>query len=76
MIKVVLDTNILISATFWKGNPYKVFNLVLERKIQGNITLEILEEYSKVLKRDFQLGEEEIQKRTERILESFTTVHQ
>ena len=50
-MKVVLDTNIFISAFFWGGNPRRV----LERSIEGIDELftsrEILEELCTVLKR-------------------------
>ena len=28
MIKIVLDTNTIISALFWEGNPRRILNLV------------------------------------------------
>ncbi len=31
-MKVVLDTNILISAVFWRGNPYKALLAGLNKK--------------------------------------------
>ncbi len=40
-LKVVLDTNVIISAIGYGGKPGKVFLLALEEKIQG-ITSEIL----------------------------------
>mgnify|MGYP001586215074 CR=1 FL=1 len=33
MKRVVLDTNVTISAFFWKGHPRTVYNLIRERKI-------------------------------------------
>jgi putative PIN family toxin of toxin-antitoxin system len=59
-MRVTLDTNFLISATQW---DYSVSNKLLIGLI-GNAELfttnEILEEFSKVLKRDFKYNPEEI----------------
>ncbi|MFH1663997.1 MAG: putative toxin-antitoxin system toxin component, PIN family [archaeon] len=63
MKKVVVDTNILVSASFWKGNPFMVMRLAFEGKIEVFTSIEILSEYSKVLIRDFKLNETEIQER-------------
>ena len=49
-IKVVLDTNILISAFLWRKNLHKIFDLVKEEKIQICATKELLEEFYYVLK--------------------------
>ncbi len=51
MLKLVLDTNTLISAFFWDGNEYKLFKKIEERKAVIFITYEILEEVEKVLRR-------------------------
>ena len=53
MVKVVVDTNILISATLFGGNPEKILNLVEEGKIKILISEEILEEFRKVLQKKF-----------------------
>ncbi len=61
MLKVVLDTNIIVSALNFAGNPAKVFDLALEGEI-GNITSEpIITEVRKILVRKFswQPGEAE-----------------
>ncbi|MBU2476300.1 putative toxin-antitoxin system toxin component, PIN family [Candidatus Micrarchaeota archaeon] len=63
MKKAVVDTNILVSASFWKGNPFRVMRLAFEGKIEVFTSTEILLEYSKVLKRDFKLNETEVQER-------------
>ena len=36
MAKVVVDTNVLISATLFGGNPQKVLNTADEKRIEGN----------------------------------------
>src|SRR3989338_6840836 len=49
MIKVTLDTNILISGTFWEGEAYKIIQLIEQKKIQCYLSKEILAEYNKVM---------------------------
>jgi putative PIN family toxin of toxin-antitoxin system len=53
MTKVVLDTNIFISATFWKGKPYRIVRKAASREIRNYTSLDILAEFNRVLKRDF-----------------------
>jgi len=51
-MKIVLDTNILISGTFWTGKPYKI----LEKAEKENITLcsspELIAEYYEKISSD------------------------
>ncbi len=47
--KVVLDTNIFISAFGWKGKPRKILKLVEEGKIQSFTSPDIIEEIKKVV---------------------------
>lgn len=52
MIKVVIDTNIIISATLSPtGNPAKIIDMVFEDKLQIFYSLKILSEYKEVLAR-------------------------
>lgn len=62
-MKVVPDTNVLISALFWRGNPYRILRLAIEGKIKLVISEEIIEEVREVLMREekFELTEEEIE---------------
>ena len=48
-IRIVADTNVLISASFWFGDPDKIINLVNEGEIVLVISSQIIDEYSKVL---------------------------
>ncbi len=57
---VVLDTNIFISAVFWKGKPYKIVNKAVNQEIIVFISEEIIKEVRKVLARDFALEKQEI----------------
>lgn len=47
--KVVIDTNTLISALGWKGNPHKVLQKVTNGEIELIISFEQFDELSKVL---------------------------
>ena len=61
MIRVLPDTNIIISSVFWIGNPYEV----IRRGILGGyklvISAEILDEVVDKLRNKFQFPEESIQ---------------
>ncbi len=50
MIKVVIDTNIMFSASFG-GNPGKVIDLWKERELVVCVSQEVLSEYIRVLKK-------------------------
>lgn len=68
MLKAVLDTNVFISSIFWKGNPYKLIEKALDKKMQVFVTTESLEELEKVLRRDFKEPEDIIQRQLDFIL--------
>ncbi|MEA1965270.1 MAG: putative toxin-antitoxin system toxin component, PIN family [Candidatus Aerophobetes bacterium] len=53
MIRVVLDTNVLVSATLFGGKPEKIMDLVEEGKIELIISKEITGELKGVLQRKF-----------------------
>lgn len=47
-MKIVLDTNVLVSGIFFSGPPYKILKAWHERKIQLVLSVEILDEYRRV----------------------------
>ena len=47
--KIVLDTNVLVSALGWNGKPKKVFNKILNKEFDLIISKEQLDELKKVL---------------------------
>ncbi len=49
MIKVIVDTNIFVSGTLWKGAPHKVLDLWFEGKFKLVVSVEIVNEYEAVL---------------------------
>jgi hypothetical protein len=51
-MKVVLDTNIMISGTFWNGDSNKIFKMITAGEVDYVVSQEILNEYYKVLCRD------------------------
>ena len=61
MIRLVLDTNIIISSVFWRGNPYEVIRRGILGEYQLIISAEILGEVIDKLRNKFQFPEESIQ---------------
>jgi len=53
MLKVALDTNVLVSATLFGGNPEKILDLAEEGKIKILISEKILEEFREVIQEKF-----------------------
>jgi putative PIN family toxin of toxin-antitoxin system len=53
MIKAVLDTNVIISAIFWRGNEYSLLAAGREGRIALVVSPEILDEVSSVLSKKF-----------------------
>ncbi len=68
-VRVIIDTNIYISAIFWGGNPRKVVDLGRENKIYILTSTDIQEEIAEILKRKFKLGEDDARQ----ILSDFST---
>jgi uncharacterized protein len=50
-VRIVLDTNVLISGIFWSGTPSKILEYWVSNKYQVLTTQPILEEYNNVLNR-------------------------
>ena len=46
-MKIVVDTNVLISGIFWKGPPFEVLNLWKRKQIVLLVSPEIIDEYYK-----------------------------
>ena len=61
MIRVLPDTNILISSVFWRGNPYEVVRKGILGEYQLVISAEILDEVVDKLRNKFKFPEENIQ---------------
>ena len=75
-MQVVFDTNVLLSATLWQGSvAQKLLAKLVATDAKFFTSSQILSEYQKVLKRDFNTSDEEIASRTTLIL-SFTKLVQ
>jgi len=61
MIKVVLDTNVIISSVFWTGAPYAVVEKGLLGKYELITSPDILDEIVNKLRNKFKFPEENIQ---------------
>lgn len=48
-MKIVVDTNVLISGVFFGGYPRKVIEAVIDNKIKACATVEIVEEYNEIV---------------------------
>ena len=51
-MKIVLDTNVLVSGTFWEGDSAKILNLIDTKEIGLILSEELIEEYNEVINRD------------------------
>lgn len=67
-MRLVLDTNILISALFWDGNERKLLRLCRKKKHQLIVSPQTLDELSRVLLDKFNLPTEKITEYREEIL--------
>jgi len=67
LLRVVLDSNVYISALLFAGIPYKILNLAIKGKIKLIISREIIEETVKVLRNKFYWPEHNIDKFIRRI---------
>ncbi len=60
-MRVVIDTNVLISALFWGGRPRQVVDLAVTGEIQAITSPELLAEFEEVLTEDFLLPREKVE---------------
>ncbi len=68
-MKITVDTNFLISSTQW-GNSVsrRLLDIMIEKDIEIYITDFVIEEFSRVLKRDFKYDEEDVERFIEIVL--------
>src|SRR3989344_2981588 len=74
-VKVVLDTNIFVSALVFVGKPEKVYRLVLKRKIITYISLPIITEIIEVLTKKFNFNQIKLQQIERKIKKFFIVVN-
>ncbi len=48
-MRITLDTNVLVSATFWDGEAYDILRLIEQKKVSCYLSEPILQEYSRVI---------------------------
>lgn len=73
---VTFDTNILLSATLWDESvAQKLLFCLIRQEIKIYTSLEILDEYREILKRDFDFSDEEINGIMAKIFSFVTLVH-
>lgn len=48
-MKIILDTNVVVSGIFWSGPPYEILSAWKENEFQVIITKEIYKEYLRVI---------------------------
>jgi putative PIN family toxin of toxin-antitoxin system len=61
MIRVVPDTNVIISSIFWKGKPYEVIRKGILEEYHLITSAEILDELAAKLRNKFHFPEEHLQ---------------
>lgn len=70
MLRIVADTNIYISALFWRGKPNKLIHMCYEGKAKLVVSRKIIEELERILLTDekFKMAREDVALNTEIIL--------
>jgi len=68
MVKVVFDTNVLVSSIFWKGKPYQVVRKAAKAEFRNFVSNEMLAELEEVLHRDFEIDSAGIARITSTLL--------
>ncbi|MDI6721173.1 MAG: putative toxin-antitoxin system toxin component, PIN family [Candidatus Aenigmarchaeota archaeon] len=71
MTRVVPDTNIIISAIFWSGKPYKVISSGLRGEYQLVTSPEIIDEVLTKLRNKFQFPEDKIEEQANILMSLF-----
>jgi len=70
MLKLTLDTNVLVSATIIEGKQYEILKLVKLGKVKLVISAEIIEEFKEVISREkFGFSEEQVDEAVREILD-------
>lgn len=52
-MKIVVDTNVVISGLFFGGKPGEVVSAIVNSKVKACATTEIIDEYSEIIERMF-----------------------
>ncbi|HVF69360.1 MAG TPA: putative toxin-antitoxin system toxin component, PIN family [Xanthomonadales bacterium] len=73
--KIVLDTNIIISAIGFGGKPRQILLLVLDNKVKGVTSNILLAELDEVINKKFPALEPDLERITKKIKKRFIFVH-
>lgn len=73
--RVVLDSNVIISAVVYKGKPRIILDLAFEQRIETITSPALLVEVMEVLAKKFQLLKEELDLINEEIENDFEIIH-
>lgn len=74
LVRVVLDTNVIVSAVGFGGKPQKTLLNVLVKKVQGVISSTLLAELEEILSKKLILPKEDIELTLEEIRNEFIIV--
>lgn len=74
-MRVVLDSNILISATTYKGKPRQILSLILEKKFQAFTSPDLLAEFVGILRKKFRLSDDDLLLVEQQIKDNFKILH-
>lgn len=74
-MRIVLDTNVLVSALVYGGIPEQILRLVLEKQIEATISPSILAELFEVLVKKFDFDSKRIKSVEQKIKKNFRVVH-
>lgn len=74
-VKSVIDTNVLISAIIFGGNPQKIINLIQENKIIAITSPKLISELLEILVKKFHFTPDKLFLVEELLKENFISVH-
>ena len=74
MLKVVLDTNVIVSAIVFGGKPELILNLITAEKVDGYISRFIIAETCGILRQKFKHTESEIEAIEETLKNAFSLI--
>lgn len=74
-LKVVLDTNIVVSALVYGGKPEEVYRLVLEKKIIAYISPSIIAEILEILTKKFNFNQIKLRQIERKIRKKISVVN-
>ena len=75
LLRIVVDTNVIISSLVFGGRPKELVEKIIQRKFKAFISPVMLSELSDVLRKKFDFSEEKIRKLEEEMLDKFEVVY-